>query len=265
MLDMEARGRLFTAICEYAFDGDVATEMTGAERIVWPLVRSQIDRSVDVVTDKRSKTSAQNGSKGGRPAGGEKPNRKPNQKPNGNLIPESEKPKSERDENLTVDDEEPAGNLKNLTRATEVNSSEVNSGEVNSGEVNNARARATATATDDLVAYAANEITVMTPTAVQELETYCADLGEDLTRHAIEEALSNGVRSWAYVRSILQRYQRSGYRTVAEVKAAKDSRTGGGQAQNPALDYTQREYSADFYDGLYEDLSGIADEEESGK
>ena len=58
------RGRLITAVLTYARDG-VLPSLSGAERYVFPAIRSQIDRDM-----KSYQESVENGKKGGRPKKG---------------------------------------------------------------------------------------------------------------------------------------------------------------------------------------------------
>lgn len=64
-LDNGARGRLFLAIMQYA-NGEEPDELTGAERIAFIVVKSQIDRDADAY-EANAKKQSENGKKGGRP------------------------------------------------------------------------------------------------------------------------------------------------------------------------------------------------------
>ena len=85
--DMEAlqdaeKGRLFDAMLLYAETGE-EPDFKGAERILWPSVKQNIDRM-----DKRSKTLKSNGEKGGRPSKNQK---KPNESKNNQTKPNETK------------------------------------------------------------------------------------------------------------------------------------------------------------------------------
>ena len=75
-----------------------------------------------------------------------------------------------------------------------------------------------------LIAYASNNLTYISPTNMQELDTFREDLSEDMIRYAIDEACANGKRTYAYVRSILNRMIERGFKTLGEVKAAEAER-----------------------------------------
>ena len=76
--------------------------------------------------------------------------------------------------------------------------------------------------TDTIQAYAANQLTVMSPRAMEELNGFVDDLSEDIVRHAIDNALDQGVRKWAYVKSILNDYVAGGVRNVADAAACDE-------------------------------------------
>ena len=76
--------------------------------------------------------------------------------------------------------------------------------------------------TDTIQAYAANQLTVMSPRAMEDLNGFVDDLSEDIVRHAIDNALDQGVRKWAYVKSILNDYVAGGVRNVADAAACDE-------------------------------------------
>ncbi len=113
-----------------------------------------------------------------------------------------------------------------------------------------------------LEAYAAANLTVLSPRNMEELVSFREPLSEELIRHAIDEACANGKRTWAYVRSILARYVRSGYRTVGDAEAEKAERaklqkhTLPSGAPNPAMQYEQRSLTDDDFSGVLLDFGG---------
>lgn len=99
--------------------------------------------------------------------------------------------------------------------------------------------------------YAANNLAVMTAGNMQDLASFKADLPDELIRYAIDEAAAQGKRSWAYVRSILNRYCECGFKTVGDIKAAEEKRTKARPQQGisrPNMNYQQREYKADDFE-----------------
>lgn len=98
--------------------------------------------------------------------------------------------------------------------------------------------------TDTVQAYAANQLTVMSPRAMEELNGFVDDLSEDIVRHAIDNALDQGVRKWAYVKSILNDYVAGGVRNVADAAACDErhrkKRKGSG-GSGPGFDRSTSE------------------------
>ena len=66
MLSMEDRGRLVTAMMEYAEDRENMSELTGNGIYSWPMIRTRIDRDV-ANYEERCERNRKNGAKGGRP------------------------------------------------------------------------------------------------------------------------------------------------------------------------------------------------------
>lgn len=108
---------------------------------------------------------------------------------------------------------------------------------------------------DTVEAYASGNLMYLSPTHMQELGTFKADLPDDVIRHGIDEACANGVRKWAYARKILQSYVDRGVKSVGDIKAGASRPTVSGHqsasASNPALNYMQREYDEDYTDALF--------------
>ena len=84
--------------------------------------------------------------------------------------------------------------------------------------------RETPTPADELVAYAANNLQYLSPTNVEELDSFRDSLTDEMIRYAIDEACANGVRTYAYARKILNRMVERGFKTLGEVKAAEEER-----------------------------------------
>jgi len=72
---------------------------------------------------------------------------------------------------------------------------------------------------DTVQKYAASVLQTLSMRAMQELNDFVDELGEDVCWHGIDNALDNGKRVWAYVRSILNTYADEGIKTVADAKA----------------------------------------------
>lgn len=117
--------------------------------------------------------------------------------------------------------------------------------------VNDARAREdSAATTDELIVYVTNNLSYMSPHAFEELQSFRADLTDEVIKAGIDAALDANVRTWAYARSILNRYVAAGFKSVGDVKAAEAARERqkanmvsdghGGKVASAATGYSQR-------------------------
>lgn len=83
---------------------------------------------------------------------------------------------------------------------------------------------------DPLVIYASNNLTAMSGDNMDELISFRDALPDELIRHAINAACGAGVRTYKYVKSILNRYVEQGFKTIGDVEAyeqERKSRNGG--------------------------------------
>lgn len=233
-LNAQEKGRLIDAIVQYARGGDWQEQIKGNERYLFPAFRQQIDRANDV-----SSKRGESGSKGGK-----------------QKVANSSKPKqTEANASKTPKEYEYKYN----------NEEEYENNNNNCCRSYNAREETAAT--DTIEAYASGNLVYMSPTHMQELESFRDDLPDDVIRHGIDEACGQGVRKWAYVRAILNAYVDNGVKTVqmAQEYAEKRKQKPGREIQpkdNPALDYSQREYrEEDYGDDFFEDLTKYIDKE----
>lgn len=67
--------------------------------------------------------------------------------------------------------------------------------------------------------YAVQSFTVLGARAMEELNSFVDDLGEEIVRHAIDNTLDKGVTNWGYCKSILNGYAQAGVKTLAQAKA----------------------------------------------
>lgn len=105
-----------------------------------------------------------------------------------------------------------------------------------------------------LEAYASANLQCLTAGNMAELVSFKVNLPEDVIRFAIDAANANGVRKWAYVRSILQRWVEAGIKTLGDAKAEAETKRGK-KAEHTRFDYQQRDYSAeDFSRERFNDL-----------
>lgn len=85
--------------------------------------------------------------------------------------------------------------------------------------------------------YASSNLQYLSPANMDELVSFRDTLPDDLIRFGIDQACANGVRKYAYVRAILNRYIDDGIRTVGDAKAAEAKRQQGGRGANGPDDY----------------------------
>ena len=86
---------------------------------------------------------------------------------------------------------------------------------------------------DTVETYAAQNLDRLSPGNMQEFGRYKAKLADPLIRHAIDVACGNGVRSWNYVRKILDRYIERGFKSITDVLADEDASAKRRQQRGP--------------------------------
>lgn len=71
---------------------------------------------------------------------------------------------------------------------------------------------------DNVYAYASKELLSISPRAMAEIRDFADELSEEVVRHAIDNALDQGVRTWTYVKSILNSYAEARVRSLQDAK-----------------------------------------------
>lgn len=232
--DAEA-GRLFKSLLHYI--NGTNDELPGKEMLVYTMLKKQYDRDVAGYQDYLD-TQRENGKKGGRP-------KKPmgfSENPNNPRVFNPQKKTLEVE--VDVDHEE---------EHDHDNDHEVDVDHDRARELSAAPAFDSPDFKADLtspITYAVNELGHLSPLDMQALESFRDDLPDDVIIYGINAACSANVRTWAYARSILNRYVQSGYKSVGDIKADEAKREaakanavsdgGGGRVQNPTLNYQQR-------------------------
>ena len=123
-----------------------------------------------------------------------------------------------------------------------------------------ARARETAFGVvdaDPVIITIQRELTGLTVSHYDDLDAFRQDLPDDLIVEAVNEAVAHGVRTWAYVRTILQGYIKDGIKTVGQAKERSERRKQSGKQVGKivsAQQYTQRHYSEGELEERCEDL-----------
>lgn len=221
------RCRLYEAMAAYAFTGeepdwpDDALEWYG-----WEALKQQVDRA-------RSK-SEQN-------------------KANGGKAKRTEAKASET-ERTEANQSESKRNGANLPKEKE------NEKERDIDNDATARVRETAFGVvdaDPVIITIQRELTGLTVSHYDDLAVFRQDLPDNLIVEAVNEAVAHGVRTWAYVRTILQEYIKDGVKTVGQAKERsarrKQSVKQVGKTVS-AQQYAQRQYSEGELEGRCEDL-----------
>lgn len=111
-------------------------------------------------------------------------------------------------------------------------------------------------APDPLILYATSNLTTLNPRMLEELISYRDVFTDEMIQEAIDDTLRHGSRAYAYTHSILERWQKAGYRTVAEVKAADDKRKAATAtpAVKPGKPMLSRDVTEDEFDDSYSDI-----------
>lgn len=232
LTDQEA-GRLFKGLLHYANgQGD---ELPGQEKLIFSMLKAQIVRDEENYNRDR-----ENGNKGGRPkkpgVSTEKPgvsDEKPgviSTKPGVSANNQDKEEEKEKEKDKDKDEEEEKEDTRPRVRESVVGEVEI----------------------DPVIVTVQRELNGMAYSHYDELEDFRKQLPDEMITEAVNEAVANGSRNWAYVRKILDRYIRDGIRTVGEARAetVKKRSTDRGQKIVNAQRYEQRQYTEEQLDEL---------------
>ena len=207
-LNESERGRLFTAMLEYAETGK-APELKGNERYVWPAAKQSIDNTREKSEQMRSNRI------------------KTEQTPTN----ENKSKQNASKQNAPFDKEKEKDNILTTTTTGTRAREETSIGDVD---------------LDPLILKIQRELNGLTDTHYQALNDYRDELGDELVGYAIDQAVANGVRNWAYVEAILRGWVTLHIHTIGEAKAEHEKHKGDKPVQKPKLlrsqMYQQREY-----------------------
>ena len=216
------------AVAEYTETGEEPTGLSPMATVLFRTIKAKVDRESE-----KYERKCEAGAKGGRPK--TQTNQAKPTETNGN----QEKPT------------ETNGNLKNQKEKETETETETETEIYTTTGGTRAREEETPFGTvtiDPLIVKVQREIVGMTDTHYDLFRQYRDDLGDELVSYAIDSAVAQGVRKWAYLETILCRYETARYKTVAEVKAAEEERKTRAAPQKPpktvtAQRFTQREYT----------------------
>lgn len=208
-LDDAERGRLFTALLQYANTGE-APVLTGGERYLFPVFRRQLDRD-QAEYEQTAQRRRANGAKGGRPRACEEPC-----KENHVVFSETQKSQDkdkEKDQDQEKDQDEDDGKEKD-------------------GEAAVAAVAAVAAAWEERMGRP------LSPRARGELTGFVEDVGAACCLRAFDAALDAGKPTWAYTRGILTSKRKQGVRSPEDWDRLERQRQGarGGSSCRPGWD-----------------------------
>lgn len=222
-------GMVIRAVAAYIETGEEAEGLSPVAMVAYRIIKSKVDREMQ-----KYAKQAENGQKGGRPKTQQNPT-KPNKTQTESGFSE-QNPNNQKEKETETETETEIYTTTGGTRAREE--------ETPFGIVT----------IDPLIVKVQREIVGMTDTHYDLFRQYRDDLGDELVSYAIDSAVAQGVRKWAYLETILCRYETARYKTVAEVKAAEEERKTRAAPQKPpktvtAQRFTQREYTDEQLDG----------------
>lgn len=228
LLTDDERGRLFTAMLEYANRRAVDIELSGNERFLWLPIRGSIERGLqkwEAIAERNRTNGSEHKPKEVEPSGTQSNPVEPSGSQSNPVEPSGSQTNPDCNSNTKTNDQEP----KNLDlRPT--------------------------TTTNDTVGHAARTMLAASSATVEVLEGYAGKFreGEAIVLHAMNEAAANGdavADPQAYTIGILKRYEREGVQTLVEAAASdhKGRSSAGGQGGSipRAQDYQQRPYTGD--------------------
>lgn len=242
------------AVAEYTETGEEPSGLSPMATVLFRTIKAKVDRESE-----KYERKCEAGAKGGRPK----------------TQTNQTKP-TETKENQTKPTET-NGNLKNQIEKETETEKETESYNNNTDRVREEETPFGTVTIDPLIVKVQREIVGMTDTHYDLFRQYREDLGDELVSYAIDSAVAQGVRKWAYLETILCKYGTAKYRSVAEVKAAEEERKrtrAAPQGKPPktvhAQQFTQRQYTDEQLDGemsplLAEALKKVMSEDEGIK
>ena len=130
----------------------------------------------------------------------------------------------------------------------------------NSGNSDNAREEGLFPVdVDPLIVKVQRELNGLTDTHYQALNDYREELTDEVVSHAIDNAVANGSRNWAYVESILRAYTQEHITTIGAAKAADEKHRNSKTVKFPPRNTGPKPYVNPFMDalkeGVFDDIS----------
>ena len=244
MLDDAKRGRLFTAIVNYAHYGSIPDFNDSVLDMAWAFVKASIDRD----GDNYQKTVQK------RKIGGITSDFKKNYAPKHGIDPNDEEALREyisirmsndagasQQMSTRVDTCQPTTTTTTTRTTTTTPTTTTTTTENNKGDANNANDPVAVVLSDYL-----NRINpTASPSSLDELRSYAEDMGKDVCIRAFDIALDNKKTTWPYIRAILRDKLQRGVKCLADWDALEAEREKAKPGhKNEPQDYGDPE---DFY------------------
>lgn len=222
-LNDQEKGRLIDAIVAYDNGGDWQERIKGNERYVFPGYQARIDRYKEANAGKTKDK-------------------------------ESETEKTEKTKKTESDKK----NKKSENHKVYVYDNDIDSNSGNSGDNAPAKEDILAVDVDPLIVKVQRELNGLTDTHYQALNDYREELTDEVVSHAIDNAVANGSRNWAYVESILRAYTQEHITTIGAAKAADEKHRANKTVKFPQKNTGPKPYYNPFMDavkeGVFDDI-----------
>ena len=209
-------GRLCRELLRYSIDG-TESQMKGNERFFWNRVKMQEKRAKESY-EELCQTRSESGKKGGRP------------KKQKEASESKEKRKNQMVSEKTKGNQTQANESKKSQYEKEYEYENNSLPPIGGGLY--AHAREGTPRQSEAVAYYCQHINP-TPSgySLQALERFEGILGAEVTIHAIQIAQDERKQSWNYIKAILERYEREGVRSLADIQASEQQHQAARQQQ----------------------------------
>ena len=237
-LSDEDAGQLIKAMLRYGETGEAIPPTSPMADLAFDFIKVQLDRDRKAFTD---------GGKGGRPR------KETVDSDNGNHASENQKPPFQENKTPVSENENHAS--ENPEPYKDIKVQRINGLDITHLDRMREETPFGDVVIDPLIVKVQKELLPLTDSLYDLLGQYRDELGDDLVSYAIDSAVAQGVRKWAYVERILAKYQEAGYKTVAEAKAADEAHRAKGRSRDKpektvtAQRFSQRQYTDDQLNG----------------
>ena len=201
---------MFRAICAYALDGKAPALTSAIHRAVFAAIRPNIDTN---------NAKREGGKRGGRP-----------RTKTGKTTVSHPETIGFEDENLEEQGFSQENHGKQRFSKTESNETE----NENEEEFKESGSSRTDNALAKLIQDYEQEIGSFPRSALDKLQAYRAEVGDEMVHLAIQEAAQHNGRSWSYLDSVLSTWRKEGVKTPGDLAARRDKMRSRRQPQPQA-------------------------------